>query len=271
MLSSFRSEWIKLHRRSLLVGAALMPLSSLLFIPLAVRNATRGTGGRLAMGGPQALTAGILSGDQGLTTLLSRGDTLVAVIALAIVAAATAVEYSHGTLRNLLVRQPHRLELLAGKFLALVSFVLIAATVALAIGIVVAFIATSGRGIDTAAWTTSTGIANLAGMYGDLLVAIVAYATAGFFSAILFRSAAAAIAVPLTYIIVVENLIGAVWSDAPDWLFGKLISAVLNGESVIRSDVALAGYERGLLLGLVWVALFAVLAGLLFRMRDVTS
>lgn len=272
MLSSFRSEWIKLRRRSLLIGAALMPLSTLLFIPLGIGNAIRGGGGgHFPMGGPQALTIAILSGDKGLTTILSRGDTLVAVIALAIVAAATAVEYSHGTLRNLLVRQPHRLELLAGKFLALVSFVLIAATVALATGIVVAFIAASGRGIDTSAWTSSSGIGNLARMYGDLLIAIVAYAAAGFFSAIVFRSAAAAIAVPLTYILLLEHLIGAVWSDAPNWLFGNLISAVINGESVIKSDVVLASYSRGLLLGLAWVALFAVLAGALFRLRDVTS
>ena len=269
MLESFRSEWIKLRRRAMLVGAVLMPLATLIFVPLGISSAVRG-GGRGGMG-PQALTVAVLAGDKGLTTLLSRGGTLVAVIALAIVAAAVAVEYSHGTLRNLLVRQPHRLELLAGKFLALLSFVYLAATVALVVGVIAAFVTASSRGIDTSAWTSTTGITNLAGMYGDVLLAIFAYAAAGFFSAILFRAAAPAIAVPLAYIIIVENLIGGVWSSAPDWLFGKLISSVLNGESVIKSDTLLTSYDRGLLLGMAWVALFAILTGFLFRTRDVTS
>src|SRR5579862_7677870 len=117
MIRSFRSEWIKLRRRSILIGGALMTIFPLIFIPLALRRATSGGGG--GRFGPQDLTLFVLGTDKGLTTLISRGATLTAVIALALVAAATAVEYSHGTLRNLLVRQPQRLQFLGGKYLGL--------------------------------------------------------------------------------------------------------------------------------------------------------
>jgi len=83
MLSAFRSEWIKIRRRSILLGGLLMPLLTLLFVPLGIRSAVNG--GRFGGGG---LTTLVLDGDQGLTTLLARGATLTAVIALAIVASA---------------------------------------------------------------------------------------------------------------------------------------------------------------------------------------
>jgi ABC-type transport system involved in multi-copper enzyme maturation permease subunit len=255
----------------MLIGGALMSFFALVFVPLGIVNAARGNGSRGAMGGPQALTMAALSSAKGLTTVLSRGGTLAAVIALAIVAAALAAEYSHGTLRNLLVRQPRRLQLLAGTFLALLSYVLLAATLACAIGIVAAVVVAPGRGIDTSVWFSSSGLSHLAAMYGDLILTVTAYAVVGFASAVLFRSAAAAVAVPLAYIIVVENLIGAVWSDAPNWLFGKLIAAVLNGESVLSTGTALASYGRGLTVGLLYMAGFAALSLVLFRYRDVTS
>ena len=103
------------------------------------------------------------------------------------------------------------------------------------------------------------------------MIAIVAYAALGFVCAIVFRSVAAAVAIPLAYILVVENLIGGVWTDAQDWLFGKLISGVLNGESLLKSDVAVASYGRGLALGLIYVGIFLVAAAVVFRYRDVTS
>jgi ABC-2 type transport system permease protein len=263
MLSAFRSEWIKVRRRSMLLGGALMPLLTLIFVPLAIRRAVNG--------GRGGLTLFVLAGDKGLTTLLGRGATLTAVIALAIVASATAIEYSHGTVRNLLVRQPRRLQLLSGKFVALLSYVLLATTVAFVVGVVAALTFAPGQGIQTAAWTSSTGLSNLLGMYGELLIAVVGYAILGFFSAILFRSAAAAVAVPLVYIIVVENLIGAVWTSAPDWLYGKLLAGVISGESAIASDTSAASLGRGLTLGLIYMIVLAIVTGALFRLRDVNS
>jgi ABC-2 type transport system permease protein len=269
MLRAFKSEWIKMRRRSVLLGGASMALFALIFIPLGIVTATS-PGGRSG-GGPQALTKIALSGNQGLTTLLSRGGTLTAVIALILVASAMAAEYQQGTLRNLLVRQPARLRLLTGKFLALLTYALIAATVAFLVGIGAALVTAPARGIDTVAWTSSAGIANLFAMYGNLVLAVIAYSVLGFFSAVVFRSPAAAVAAPLAYILIVENLLGAVWSDAPQWLFGKLVAAVLNGQSVLSAGAGLSSYGRGLFLGVVYVAGFVIVAGTLFRGRDVST
>jgi ABC-2 type transport system permease protein len=252
-----------------LIGGASMIFFALIFIPLGIITATS-PGGRSG-GGPQALTKIALSGDQGLTTLLSRGGTLTAVIALILVASAMAAEYQQGTLRNLLVRQPARIRLLTGKFLALLTYAVVAATVAFLVGFGAALVTAPARGIDTVAWTSSAGIANLFAMYGNLVLAVIAYSVLGYFSAVVFRSLAAAVAAPLAYILIVENLIGAVWSDAPQWLFGKLVAAVLNGQAVLSASAGLSSYGRGLLLGAIYVAGFGVVAGALLRRRDVSA
>lgn len=246
-----------------------MSVAALVFVPLGIASAS--SGGTRGPGGPQALTITALESAKGLTTLLSRSGTLTAVIALAIVAAALAAEYSHGTLRSLLVRQPRRVHLLAGTFLALLIYVLLAATVAFGAGIAAALVFAPSRGVDTSLWLSSSGLANLAAMYGNLAITVTAYALLGFATAVVFRSAAAAVAVPLTYIILVENLIGGVWSDAPNWLFGKVMAAVLNGEAVLSSGTALASHGWGLTIGILYMTAFAAISLALFGYRDVTS
>jgi hypothetical protein len=49
-------------------------------------------------------------------------STLIGVVGLCLFAATVASDYSQGTLRNLLVREPRRALLLSGKFLALALF-----------------------------------------------------------------------------------------------------------------------------------------------------
>jgi ABC-2 type transport system permease protein len=263
MFNAFKSEWIKVRRRAVLIGGVSMSVFSALFVPLGIIRATSGHFGGLPII--------YLNTDKGLTTVMSRGVTLTAVIALIIVASATAAEYTHGTLRNLLVRQPHRLELLIGKFLGLLSYVFIAATIAFGVGIIAGLIVAPGHGVDTSAWTSAGGLSTLLSLYGELLFAVLGYSLLGFFSAVLFQSAAAAVAVPLAYIIIVENLIGAVWTDAPQWLFGQLVSSVINHESLLRADTGTATFSRGLTLGVIYMIAFAIVTGALFRFRDVTS
>ena len=61
------------------------------------------------------MSSGVVFGFQQVATLLG-------IIALCVFAAQTAQEYTYGTLRNLLVRQPSRMKVLTGKFLSMAVF-----------------------------------------------------------------------------------------------------------------------------------------------------
>jgi ABC-2 type transport system permease protein len=261
MVRAFRSEWIKIRRRTVLLGGAAMTFFAVVGVYFSI---TRATGGRVAANGD--LNPAHLQSSDGLTFLLDRGAGIIGVIALIVVAAAIAAEYSQGTLRNLLVREPGRLRLLTGKFLALLLFCLLAATLAFAVATGVAFLVAPQHGLTTTAWTSSQGLSNLAAMYGNLMLATTAYAVLGAFAAMIFRSAAAAVGVSLAYALAVEALITQVWSDAPKWLYGRLTSTVLSG-----GDPTISSYGRSVLIVGLYALVMVAIGAVLFRRRDVNA
>ncbi|MDQ2960271.1 MAG: ABC transporter permease [Candidatus Dormibacteraeota bacterium] len=260
MVRAFRSEWIKIRRRSVLLGGAAMSFFAVVGVYFSITRAT-GVDNRSAELNPAHLQAA-----DGLTSLLSRSADIIGVIALILVAAAVAAEYSQGTLRNLLVREPGRLRLLSGKFLALLLFCLIGATVACAVGTGVGFLVAPQHGLSTSQWTSSQGLSNLVALYGNLMLAIVAWSILGAFSAMVFRSAAAAVGVAIGYSLAAEALISQVWADGPKWLYGRLTSVVLSG-----GDPAISSYGRSLLIVGLYAVAMVLIGGVLFRRRDVSA
>jgi ABC-type transport system involved in multi-copper enzyme maturation permease subunit len=79
----------------------------------------RGGGGGGGGGLPNLVQ---LAQSNGLIQCVNRAAVLLAVVAFGIAATQIASEYSLGTLRQLLVRQPRRAVLLAGKLLAVLTF-----------------------------------------------------------------------------------------------------------------------------------------------------
>ena len=75
----------------------------------------------------------------GVSIGFSSAAGLLGLVALCVFAAQTAQEYTYGTLRNLLVRQPRRLTLLFGKFVAMKSFALITVLVSALVAVGLAF------------------------------------------------------------------------------------------------------------------------------------
>src|SRR5438128_1453012 len=120
MIPAFRSEWLKLWSPGVLLSGGLMLGFAILGVVLGM---ARGGGGELS-----ALT---LSREDGFITVMARAPTFLGIVAVGIVAYSMAQEFTNGTLRNLLVREPRRLHLMAGKALGLASFV--AAAVVLAV------------------------------------------------------------------------------------------------------------------------------------------
>ena len=109
------------------------------------------------------------------------------------VAGAFATEYSQGTMRNLLVREPRRARLLTGKFLALATFIGVAVVLEIVVSCAVALLLAPGRGITTSAWTSSTGINDLLQATLHVFLASVGYGLVGAAAGVLFRSPGVAI------------------------------------------------------------------------------
>jgi len=264
MIRSFLSEWVKLRRRAMVLGGAGTIVGfAILTVVLTLTTASatptdQGPGG-------EGLTLAQLATTDGLAGILGTAATFIGVVALSVFAMSIASEYSQGTLRNLLVRQPRRVRLLAGKLLALASFTTIAVLVAGVAAVTVALLVAPTQDISTSAWFTSAGWTALGAGLGNLLLATLGWGLLGALLALVLRAPAAAVGVGLAYALPGELLVTAAWADGARWLPGQLLDTLAQG-----GTAAVTYGWAGLLLGVYGVV--AVVAGTtLFTRRDVAT
>jgi ABC-type transport system involved in multi-copper enzyme maturation permease subunit len=111
--AAFTSEWTKLRQPTLLWSTFLgLAAAASLFVILVFAQAS-------ADGGIVSLRQ--LAQPDGPVLGVARAAMLLGVVAFGIAASQVASEYSLSTLRQLLVRQPRRAVLLAGKMLGVVT------------------------------------------------------------------------------------------------------------------------------------------------------
>ena len=188
MVRAFRSELLKFRRWSVLAGSGVMILATAFIAYLTFHQITSGATGTELTPLIQAFPT-----PQGLITVVGQARSLIIVIALIMVTSNIAAEWSQGTLRNLLVREPNRLRLLSGKMLALLLFVIISAALTLAISVALILAAAHAQGIQTAAWTSSEGLRTLLSFFGNEVLCLVGISLLGMLIAVLTRSVGAAV------------------------------------------------------------------------------
>jgi ABC-type transport system involved in multi-copper enzyme maturation permease subunit len=261
MLGAFASEWVKLRRRGMLVwgfggGLLFTVLATVITIERAQKTFPRGEGHHFHA------TVAQLSQPDGLVHGVVNVSNLLGIVALSLFAGAVASEYSLGTLRNLLVRQPRRIQLLSGKFLALALFFGIAVVFAIGAAAGVAFALAPSKGIDTSAWTSSAGLSDLAQSILHVYLASFGYGVLGTALAIILRSPALAIALGVAYALPGEAIINTLWDNGDRWLPAQLLSALAHG------GTNSASYSHALVTLIVYAVVVAAGTLVLFERRD---
>jgi ABC-type transport system involved in multi-copper enzyme maturation permease subunit len=271
MFPAFLASWTKLRRPALLWGTygALAILSALIttliFMNAGQTAVTATQGGPGGPPGQGTTTLATLAGSNGLLTGLSSSVMLIGVVALCVAASQIAGEYSQGTLRNLLIRRPQRLELLGGTWAALVTFMAGAVAVAAVTSGVVALIAAQARGIDTTAWFGSDGVTTSLNTLGEVALAIAGYTTLGAALGSILRAPVVAVAVAIGWLLPIEQILSSVIDGSSRWLPGSLLTAVASG------GTATVAFGAALMTTVAYLAVAMGTAGFLFKRRDVTA
>ena len=134
----------------------------------------------------------------GLSQGLTQSGVLLGAVSFAMAAFQFGGEFSHGTLRNLLVRQPRRSALMAGKCLAVLTFLVGAVVVATVVRHLCRLRhGAPARHIPTSAWTSGAGMGDLGSLLGDLVISTCGFAIIGMIAGVLLRSSVIAIAAGL--------------------------------------------------------------------------
>jgi ABC-type transport system involved in multi-copper enzyme maturation permease subunit len=263
MLGAFSSELVKLRRRSVLLWGLGGGLFFALIATVATIERAVRTFDLFAPHHGFRVTFAVLEAPDGLTHGVVDVSTLIGIVALCLFAGAFGSEYTQGTMRNLLVREPRRTRLLAGKFLALVAFIAVAVVLEILVSCAVAFILAPTRGITTGAWTSSAGLNDLGQATLHVFLASVGYGVIGTALGVLLRSPGVAIGLGVAWVLPVEAIVvGVIWSEGDRWLPGQLLSALAHGGSTDSS------YGHSLLTLAVYVVVIGAGTLVWFRRRD---
>ncbi|KLL11523.1 MULTISPECIES: ABC transporter permease subunit [Protofrankia] len=261
MTAALRAEWIKLGRSRFFFGtlAAVVSVATLGAVLTMLSVGRRDYDG-------VPVTAPAMSRPDGVMQGLEAVSILLGVVGLAVTAAVIGADYTQGTLRNQLMAQPHRLRLLAGKCLALVTFMMTMIAAATVVAAAASFAIAPIRGVDTAAWHSLAGLTEIGKGYLNVLASSLGYATLGLLAGVVFRSPAAAVSVAVAYALPLEMLVSRIFSPAESWLPARLMDALASGARGYR-----IAYEAAGLRILVFCAAAVAAALVLFARRDVTS
>jgi hypothetical protein len=263
MFKVFFAEWRKLRRPTLILGtfAAALFFNGLItsFIYLMI-DSPQGNGDR-----GRTITREVLALAGGSVTGFASIGGLLGIIALCVFAAQSAQEYTYGTLRNLLVRQPRRLTLLMGKYAAMKSFALLLTVINAIVSILVSVYLSDRAKVTTDLWFTSAGWSEIAHTLVNVYISIIFYAIIGITLGILLRSPISAISIALVWILIIENLIGAVKPETLDWMPGNQFAVIAGG------GTPLVSYSHALILGSSYVLLALLVSSFLFTKRDVAN
>jgi ABC-type transport system involved in multi-copper enzyme maturation permease subunit len=187
------------------------------------------------------------------------------IIALCVFAAQTAQEYTYGTLRNLLIRQPGRMKILIGKLISMKLFAIVMITVAAVVSIGISYLLAPGANVSTELWFTSDGVNAIFTTFVNVTISVIAFGIVGMVLGLLLRSPISAISFGVLWLLIVENLLIAVKGSLQSWLPGAQLSAIATGGAI---DIS---YKHALGVGGIYVGVGALVASILFVRRDVAN
>lgn len=263
MIKVVFAEWRKLRRPTLFfgtIGAALFFTGLTNTFLYLMIDSEQGNGDRGRQIGREVLN---LAG--GSVYGFSSVGGLLGIIALCVFAAQTAQEYTYGTLRNLLVRQPGRIRILIGKLIAMKIFALIKVVIAAIVSISISYYLSDRARVSTELWFTSEGFQEIGKTLLNVSISVIYFGIVGMVLGLLLRSPISAISIGVLWLLIIENLIGAVKPVTLEWMPGNQLSTIAQGGTPDLS------YSHALILGSSYVFVGAIIATVLFSRRDVAN
>jgi ABC-2 type transport system permease protein len=262
MIAAFRAELVKLLRRRVLVITALTT------VVFAVGSAAVVLAAADPAGAPvsgRRVTVESLSGSGGGTEVFTTGVSFAGTFLFVLFVGVVAVEFSRGTFRTMLMHQPRRLRLLAGKLTALLAFAAAVLAVTEVLTWIAARLLAPTQDVATGRWLNADSLGQAVADYGSVLFWVSGYALLGTMLAVLVRSVPAALAIGIAWAGPFEHLLQDAWDPAGRYFPGLLLEAFVAGGT---SEVSAT---RALLTVAVYVTLAAAIAGTVFSRRDVTA
>jgi ABC-2 type transport system permease protein len=262
MIATIRAEFVKLLRRRVLVitavTTAVFSVASAAIVLISADAGVRRVSGRGA-------TVESLSNAGGGTDVFTTAVSFAGVFVFVVFIGLFAMEFSRGTFRTMLMYQPRRIRLLAGKLTALLGFSAAVLAAAELVTWVAARILAPTQDVATGSWVSADALGQAISDYGSVLFWVSGYAVLGTAIAVVVRSVPLSLAIGIAWAGPFEHIVQDAWGAATRFFPGLLLEAFVAGGT---SDVSA---ERALVTVAVYLAIAAAIAGTTFARRDVTT
>ena len=259
MIRAYVSELIRFRKTASIGVGVMIFITAMISMFLFVGTGGFGPGGG-DEGGPPGFGVDLTAAD-GAVGALSTATDMLGVVALALFALSVARDFEFGTIRNLLVGEPRRITLLAGKLLALATLVVVGIAVSAVAAAGLGLALAPGQGIPTDAWTLTAALSTM----GSVGAAVLLYGLIGAAIAMVTRTSAISITAGVGYLLIGENLVSLIWDTAGEWLPAGILSAFAQG------GTELVSLERAATLAVVYGFASLAVLFIVFARRDVTD
>jgi ABC-2 type transport system permease protein len=255
MIRALRAELVKvLRRRVLLITAAAVAVFAIGGAAIVLTTAEPAATAISDRG----LTVEEVAQAGGGTEVFLTAASFAGFFVLVVFVGAVAIEFGRGTFRTMLLRQPGRLRLLAGKMAGLLVFAAGVLAVTEAATWIAALFLAPTQDVATDEWVSLAD-------FGTALLWVTGYAVLGMTIAVLIRSVPVAFAVGIAWAGPIEHLLQDAWDTAGLFFPGLLLEAFVAGGT---PDVTAS---RAALTLALYIAAGAVIAGMSFARRDMTA
>jgi ABC-type transport system involved in multi-copper enzyme maturation permease subunit len=262
MIATIRAEFVKLLRRRVLVvtavTTAVFSVASTAIVLISADAGVRRVSGR-------GVTLESLSNAGGGTDVFTTAVSFAGVFVFVVFIGLFAMEFSRGTFRTMLIYQPRRIRLLAGKLTAMLAFSAAVLAAAELVTWVAARILAPTQDVATGSWVSADALGQAIADYGSVLFWVSGYAVLGTAIAVVVRSVPLSLAIGIAWAGPFEHIVQDAWGAATRFFPGLLLEAFVAGGT---SDVSV---ERALVTVAVYLAIAAAIAGTTFARRDVTT
>jgi ABC-type transport system involved in multi-copper enzyme maturation permease subunit len=262
MTKIIRAQLVRLVRRRTLIVAALGAIAFAATASLTVLSSAANNTVQSRQGGT---TLAALTGHGGGTQAFAVAASFVGFFVFVTFIALMASEFSGGTFRSWLLREPNRIRVIVGK---LTGILLVAAAVVAVFEIatfVMSLAIAPGQNISTSEWFSLASLGDAGTDYLTALAGIVGWAIFGTTLAVIFRSAPLALGVGFAWAGPFENIVVDSWHTGFKVFPGQVLGSMIRGGTVEL------GLGQAVVTATTYCAIAAAITLYLVSHRDVTA
>lgn len=262
MTTIIHAELLRLVRRRtilLILGGALLFAA---ISTVTVFSGAEASGAPSRRGGA---TIDALEGSGGGTEAFAVGASFLGFPVFVTFIALLATEFSGGTYRALLLRDPRRLRVIVGKLVGILLVAAAAVAIAEVATFALSLAAAPGQDIATSSWFTLDSVGAGLRDYANVLGGVAGWAIFGAMLAVIFRSAPLALGVGFAWAGPFENIVVDSWSTGYRVFPGQVLASLIRGGTIEL------GIGRAAATAVVYAGIAAMVALVLVSRRDVTA